>query len=302
MKHFVIALLASVASVTFFVDDAQAKRLGGGQSFGSKPSYSQPAQRSADQPNQGAPQTPAGTQAPAATGGAAAARPGMGGLLGGLVAGSLLGALFFGGAFENIGIVDILVLGLLGFLAYRFFAARRRHTAQPAAAGGVPLPPDEPTSVRPTTTSGRTGADLSRSRGHSAAVTLPQGFDAAEFLRGAETAYRRLQAAWDSGELAELREFTTDAVFGELQDQYRTRQGENNTEVQSLRSYLQGVTESEDQLEARVLFVATLAERDAASPLLVDPTEVEEVWHFVKPKRSPRPTWFLDGIQQIETI
>lgn len=304
MRHFVIALLASFVSVVFVVDDAQAKRLGGGQSFGSKPSYSQPAQRSADQPNQNAPQQPASTQAaPAAGGGATAARPGMGGLFGGLLAGSLLGALFFGGAFENIGIVDILILGLLGFLAYRFFAARRRHAAQqPAAAGGVPLPPDEPTYGRPTTRSGQPRADLSGSSVRGAAVTLPQGFDAAEFLRGAEAAYRRLQAAWDSGELADLREFTTDAVFGELQDQYRARKGENTTEVQSLRSYLQGVTETEDQLEARVLFVATLVERDATSALMVDPTEVEEVWYFVKPKRSPRPTWFLDGIQQSEAI
>lgn len=132
-------------------------------------------------------------------------------------------------------------------------------------------------------------------------MTLPAGFDAAEFLRGAEAAYRRLQAAWDSGELADLREFTTDAVFAEIQDQYRARQGENKTELQELRSYLQGVTETDDQLEARVLFSATLMERDAASPLLVEPTEVEEVWHFIKPKRSPRPTWFLDGIQQVES-
>lgn len=301
MKHFLIALLASIASFAFIADDAQAKRLGGGKSFGSKPSYSQPAQRSADQPGQSAPQQPAGVQTPAA-GGAAAARPGMGGLLGGLLAGTLLGALFMGGAFENIGILDILVLGLLGFLAYRFFAARRRHAPQPAPAGGAPLPPEEPAQVRAAAASRQARAGLSGVSAGGAAVTLPPGFDAAEFLRGAEAAYRRLQVAWDSGELADVREFTTDAVFAEIQDQYRARQGENKTEVQALRSYLQGVTEHDDQLEARVLFSATLVERDAASPLLVEPAEVEEVWHFVKPKRSPRPTWFLDGIQQVEPV
>lgn len=301
MRHLLIAMLASFASMAFVVDDAHAKRLGGGKSFGSKPSYSQPAQRSADQSNPSAPQQPAGAQAPA-SGAGAAARPGMGGLFGGLLAGTLLGALFMGGAFENIGIVDILVLGLLGFLAYRFFAARRRHAAQPAPAGGAPLPPDEPVAARPSAGTVQARMGLSGMSGSGAAVTLPPGFDAAEFLRGAEAAYRRLQAAWDSGELADLREFTTDSVFAELQDQYRARQGEHKTQVQSLRSYLQGVTEHPDRLEARVLFTATLVESDAASPLLVDPTEVEEVWHFVKPKGSARPTWYLDGIQQVESV
>jgi predicted lipid-binding transport protein (Tim44 family) len=35
-------------------------------------------------------------------------------------------------------------------------------------------------------------------------------------------------------------------------------------------------------------------ERDAK------PGQVREVWHFTRSRSSRQPTWFLDGIQQLE--
>ncbi len=59
-------------------------------------------------------------------------------MLGGLALGGLLGALFFGGAFENLNFLDIAIFALIGFLLYRLFAARARRAMSHAGGGSQP--------------------------------------------------------------------------------------------------------------------------------------------------------------------
>ena len=89
-------------------DTADAARLGGGRSFGSRPSMSQPAQAPSAMQRQSTQQRQQAAQAqqPQRKG----FLGGMGGLLGGLLAGSLIGSLLFGGGFSGGGIMDILLL------------------------------------------------------------------------------------------------------------------------------------------------------------------------------------------------
>jgi predicted lipid-binding transport protein (Tim44 family) len=49
------------------------------------------------------------------------------------------------------------------------------------------------------------------------------------------------------------------------------------------------------ELQATVLFDVIMREDNNAQP-----DQAREVWHFVKPKNSIQPTWYLDGIQQLE--
>ena len=133
-----------------------------------------------------------------------------------------------------------------------------------------------------------------------APAEVPAGFDTAGFLDGARRAYRLLQEAWDSGDLGELRGLTTDDVFAELQDQLRARQGQNRTEVLHLDARLLEARQVAGELEASVLFDAFLREVDAASSADDRGHQVKEVWHFIRPLSSRQPTWFLDGIQQLE--
>ena len=49
-------------------------------------------------------------------------------MLGGLLAGSLLGSLLFGGGFNGGGFLDIILIGGLLFLAFKFFSRRRAAT------------------------------------------------------------------------------------------------------------------------------------------------------------------------------
>jgi len=121
---------------------------------------------------------------------------------------------------------------------------------------------------------------------------LPAGFDQRAFLSGAESAYRYLQAAWDRRDLAEIRGLTTDKVFVEIQEQLRTSNDINKTDVLKLSAELIDVREAGTELEAVVLFDALISEDGGKAEA------IKEVWHFVKPINSNQTRWFLDGIQQ----
>lgn len=297
-------LLIGMSLMLGSVHEAQAKRLGGGSSFGGKPSYSQPFQHpttpnSSSQPTHSTSQQLAAGQNQAARQNWAN-RGGLMGMLGGLALGGLLGSLFFGGAFEHINVMDFLIFAGVAYLAYRLIAARTTRQNQPlgnaygrsnyqqiygkaAKTGQISATP--------------AGFDtdlLFNKESHSNAAAIPADFDQAGFLTGAERAFRHLQAAWDNRDLASIRGLTTDKVFAEIQDQLRASSSANKTEVLKLKAELLDVREVGAELEATVLFDSLMREDGGLEEA------IQEVWHFIKPKNSQQPKWFLDGIQQIE--
>ncbi|SMF94489.1 Predicted lipid-binding transport protein, Tim44 family [Methylomagnum ishizawai] len=295
--------------------DAYAKRLGGGSSFGSRPSYSQPYSRSATpstQPGYGQPgataQQPAYSPAAQRNQGirdSLAQRGGFMRMLGGLALGGLLGAMLFGGGFEGINFLDILLFAGVAFLLFKLFAARRGAAmGRPAPAQGY-YPPEPESQSQPYQRQAGAGFDtdvmstknhVGGTAGFQAAPALPADFDAAAFLNGAKAAYALMQQAWDRGDLADLRSLTTDKVFGELQDQLRARGGApNQTELLQVEAEILEVRDAGADREVAVLFDTVLREAPGAAP-----AQVREVWHFTRPRNSRQPTWFLDGIQQVE--
>jgi len=125
-----IGLFMSVAVVS----DAEAKRFGGGKSFGSNIFKNKSAKRSNSTPSKAQQKNSAQKQAFSKKGG-------MMGLLGGLLIGGALGALFFGGAFENVSFMDILIIGGIAFLLFKLLAGRRKQQVQ--TANGAPLDYEE---------------------------------------------------------------------------------------------------------------------------------------------------------------
>ena len=128
----IIATLLMGLSLTLGVmSDADAKRFGGGSSFGGRSSYSAPYQRSVTPPARPAQQQAATpTQAPNP---ALPNRSGLMGMLGGLALGGLLGSLFAGGGFHGINFLDFLIFGGIAFLLYKLFAAKKAGSAQQPA-------------------------------------------------------------------------------------------------------------------------------------------------------------------------
>lgn len=296
-------LFFTISLLLASVDEAQAKRMGGGSSFGSKPSYSAPYQRSApsaapsSQPSRSPAQQQAAAQNQAARQGLAS-RGGLMGMLGGLALGGLLGSMLFGGAFEGINFMDMLLFAGIGYILYRLFAAKAGQNQPSTANSYARSNHAEPT---PSSSSGagfNTDVMFGKNQAvnqttYSAPITIPAGFDQSNFLAGAESAFRFLQSAWDKRDLAAIRNLTTDKVFAELQDQLRASSSANKTEVLKLTAELLEVREVGNEQEAVVLFDTIMREDDG------DAAQVREVWTFTKPINSKQPKWFLDGIQQL---
>lgn len=312
---FLVSLLLSIAMLAAVSADAYAARMGGGRSFGSRPSFNTPYQRSPSPSSPGASRSGASGQ-PAGLSAAQqrnqglrdtlAQRGGMGRFLGGLALGGLLGALFMGGGFEGINFFDILIFGGIAFLLFKLLAARRQSAERVATPGGGYLGagrPEDADAVYRRQTSGagfetdilsHKGAVSSGGAGES--IPVPADFDAPAFLSGARSAYEMMQKAWDQGALTELRALTTDKVFSELQDQIHARGGvANQTDLLKIDLELLEVRDAGANREATVLFDVLMREEPGARP-----AQVREVWHFIRPHASRQPTWFLDGIQQLE--
>jgi predicted lipid-binding transport protein (Tim44 family) len=307
MKKLFIALLVAAGAMSMVVTDADAKRMGGGGSFGKQ---SQGVQRQA--PSQSSQATNAAKPAapPAAAPGAPVPKPAspwrgiLGGALLGLGLGALLSHLGIGGAFAGM-ISTILMIALLALAAmfiYRMFVRRKNgtgDTAQPAFAGAYSARNTTPEIGSRVESYGRPAAlqaDTAATSGTAPAAPwgIPADFDVPGFLRNAKTYFIRLQAAWDRGDINDIREFTTPEMFAELKMQLQERGATaNHTDVLSLDAELLGIEVVGDQYLASVKFSGLIKESENA------PAEpFAEVWNLTKPV-SGKGGWTLAGIQQL---
>ncbi len=292
----IFLLFASVSVV--LPDTAEAARMGGGRSFGSKPSMN----RTAPAPSQS--MTQSGAQQGQKQAAAQAAKPGlfggMGGLFGGLLAGTLLGSLLAGTGFSGGGFLDILLLGLLAFLAFKLFS-RFRSRQEPAAAGAGNAPMGGMSqSEYGMQRNATAGWDALRDAGQGgaqagpAAMNLPPDFDADDFLRGAKMAYTRMQASWDKRDLDDIAQFATPAILQGLRQQMAEDPNPGTTELMLVNAQLLGAENEGSEQRAQVFFDVLMRE----DPQQQTPSSVREIWHFVRPLSGG--SWKLDGIQQVE--
>jgi len=272
-------------------ETAEAARLGGGKSFGSRPSYQRSAP--APTPSPTSPQMSPGQTAPQMPG-AASGMGRWGGMLGGLVAGSLIGSLLFGGGMHGaggIGMLDIVLIGGALFLLMRFLRARRMAAETPGANGSMSF------DRGPAQGWGSSGYDpsLDTKPPEAAATSIPPGFDPDEFLKGAKAIYTRLQASWDKRDLEDIRQFTAPEVFEEIQRQAQDDPTPGKTELLLIHPKILEVREMDGQTVASVLYDVMMREGHAEMS-----RQVREIWHFSRERGNPEAFWVLEGIQQVE--
>ncbi len=292
-KWFSLAGLFIIALAVFYLmgETAEAARLGGGKSFGSRPSY----QRSAPAPSTSptSPQMSPGTTTPQ-TPGATSGMGRWGGMLGGLVAGSLIGSLLFGGGMHGAGGIGMLDIALIGgglFLLMRVLRARRM-AAEGASTGG-----SMSFDRGPSQSWGSSGYDPAAASTQAAAAqpSIPPGFDADEFLKGAKAIYTRLQSSWDKRDLDDIRQFTAPEVFEEIQRQVQEDPTPGKTELLLINPKILEVRELDGQTVASVLYDVMMREASAEMG-----RQVREIWHFSRAASKPEAFWVLEGIQQVE--
>jgi predicted lipid-binding transport protein (Tim44 family) len=318
MKKLLMAVVVTLSALMVVAPQAEAKRMGGGGSFGKQSqTYQRAAPSQSSSPTSAAKPAAAPNAAPA--GAAAAAKPSMWkGMLGGALLGLGLGALLshfgIGGAFASM-ISTILMIALFAFVAMWLYRMFRNKSAgnnggamrEPAFANSYSdnaadqysartVTPEigsriEPVAL-PSATSGSDafGAHPQTAMGNE----LPPDFDVQGFIRNAKTYFIRLQAAWDKGDIDDIREFTTPEMFAELRLQLQERGATPNvTDVVSLDGVFYGVETVGNDYIASIKFTGMIKE---AANAPVEP--FSEAWNLSKPVNG-NGGWVLAGIQQL---
>lgn len=277
MRKLLLGLLIGIFTLSFLITDASAKRFGGGKSFGMS------RQSSSFSRNQ----TTTANAAPSAAAAKPAAASGGNkwlGPLAGLAAGGLLASLFMGHGIGT-GILSWLLIGFGIFFLWRFIRSRLSHV-QPMQNAALQTSHNTRTAPVSLTTPAQTS--------HVEPTAYPNQFDETAFLRGAKTLFIRLQTAYDSNNLADIREFTAPEVFAEIQMQLQER-GEtvNQTEVINIHANLLDLSIESNRMIASVLFEGLVREEVNSSPIAIN-----EIWHFTKTNDSVGPNWLVAGIEQ----
>ena len=243
MQRFLSITLALFIGLSFSFD-AEARRFGGGKSFGAAPKHRQVQPQQRQQQKQAQPQQN-NTGKTAATSGASRWL----GPLAGIAAGGLLASMLFGDAFEGLQIMDMLLMAGLAFLVFRLLAARRRPPMQPAGMGtGVPMQREMPA-----------GNNLFGGFGSSTAsadaapvMQAPAWFNADSFLSAAREHFNQLQQHWDANELDKIAEYVTPEMLTFLQRERADRAMVTNPPISTT-----DVTDGVEELDSYT--VATLS-------------------------------------------
>ena len=335
-----IGLMCTTLWLSVAVFDPAEARIGGGRSSGSRGSHSMSAPRPAFNPPPPAPVRP---QTPPSSGLAAPGqpqpRPGMGmpppspqpsgggfwrsvggGLAGGLV-GGMIGNMLFGGSghagpggvpgggggCSSIGLFDLLIIGGLLYLGYRWLN-RRQEAYQGSDAGGRPVTiPTTWQTVEPEQPVELPGYDVQAEL--AAIERTDPTFTAAAFKEKAQDVFFKLQGAWMRQDPNLLKELTTPEMAAILEKDLQELKAKgqiNKLENISIRQVeISEAWQEKGQDYITVGFLANLLDYtvDANTNLVIagsdsQPVKFEEYWTFTRPTGSG--PWKLSAITQPE--
>ncbi|MBH1957898.1 Tim44 domain-containing protein [Polaromonas sp.] len=323
-------ILSAVFAVTLTLSGtaADAKRLGGGGSFGKQ--SSNVTQRQA--PANNATNSPT---APAAGAAAAAPKKPWGAMLGGLAAGLglawLASSLGLGGAFSQIimfALLALVVMVVIGFVMRKLkgggaSAPGATRSQPPFAFQGAgnaseattprnysPANVGNDASARPWERAATAfdssaaapaagGSMIGSGLAGSQSWGVPAGFDADGFLKACKANFVTLQDAWDRSDIQNLRSMMTDDMLEQIKTQLADRETHtggvaNKTEVVMLNAQLLGIEEMSDVYMASVEFSGMIKEDASAGA-----SPFREVWNMTKP-RSGGSGWLVAGVQALQ--
>lgn len=326
------AILSATLALTLAMAGtaADAKRLGGGSSFGKQSSNVTKREAAPGGANSAAkPATP-----PAATPAPVAPKKPWGAMLGGLAAGLglawLASSLGLGGAFGQIimfALLALVVMVVIGFIMRKLKggAASTQGSAPGQApfafqgAGNAATPKNyspenvgNDASARPwernstafdankydTAAPAAGGSMIGSALLGSQSWGVPAGFDAEGFLKASKANFVTLQDAWDRSDIQSLRAMMTDDMLEQIKTQLADRESHtggqvNKTEVVMLNAQLLGIEELSDVYMASVEFSGMIREDASAGA-----SPFREVWNMTKPRSGGG--WLVAGVQALQ--
>jgi predicted lipid-binding transport protein (Tim44 family) len=305
MKSLILALSVAVLAAGLTPAGVDAKRLGGGGFSGMQrqlPPRSTPnvaPTPAPAKPAQANPTTPPTAGAPPAP----APRRSWMGPIAGLAAGLGIAALMshFGMGAEFGNLIMMVLLGIVAFVAIRFVMSRMRGSpAQQTSPGfnGLRFAGDNAAAATGSGSGWSAAAATLPVAANAAAFArptmLPPGFDQEAFERIAKLTFIRMQAANDTADLTDLRQFTTPEMYAAIKLDLQERpQSEQRTDVIHVEAEVIDVVEEAERQVVSVRYHGTIRE-EADGPV----TAFDEVWHLVKPSAGGQ--WAIAGIQQTQ--
>lgn len=281
---------------TFFlmfamVSEADAKRFGGGgfgKSYKTSPFASKKA-TPAKKDQQQAGQKKSGM---------------MGGLMGGLLAGGLFAALFGSGAFEDIQIMDMVIMAALAFLAFKLFkgfmsgGARSRQQPSVAGLGGnqthqrqsFEMPRDAGNETQ--SAQAATSSETEEFNQDDIPFNLPEGFDQQGFIEGALSHYRTVQESWNKGELETIEEYVSPELYAALSQQRNKLMIPPQTEVIDLNAEIVRADQAGDSAEISILFRGVCKDELEKSQ-----DGIFDIWHLQRDLNTENADWVIVGIE-----
>ncbi|MCL9783088.1 TIM44-like domain-containing protein [Vibrio sp. S4M6] len=291
MKRF-LSLVAILMVTVVTAQVAEAKKFGGGRSFG-KSFKTAPAPKQQNMNTNSIGKNQAGKAQGSSKKGL------MGGILGGLLAGGLLAAMF-GGAFDGIQFMDILILGVIAFIIFKLVRGMlgakqgsiNQHRQQPAY-GGAHEPKTEPVNERNFEQAG--GGNTSTGQFGSVndvPHNFPPGFDQVSFVDGAREHYRILQGAWNFNQLDKIEEYVSASLFADLKEERAKLQGEQHTDVMYVDAEI--VRAEFDAQKAQISLQFSGRYKDPVENVEED---IKDLWHLERDLTTPNAPWLIVGIQ-----
>jgi predicted lipid-binding transport protein (Tim44 family) len=341
MKVSSKSLVAGVGLVCTFlwlavaaVNPADA-RIGGGRSSGSRGSHSMSAPRPAFNPPASRPYsspspgyTTPGQQPrpvpnmpspnPSSSGWGSFGRGLAGGLVGGMIGNMLFGgsghagagmpAGAGGGGCSSVGLFDLLIIGGLLYLGYRWLSRRQEaYQSSNAGANPVTIPTTWQTAAPEAEPLPLPGADVKTEL--DAIMRSDPSFNEAAFKETAQDMFFKLQGAWMRQEPSLLKDMAAPELAAALQKDVETLKAKGQiNKLENIAVRQVAVSEAwqeQGQDFITVGFLANLLDYtvDANTNLVVagsdtQPVKFEEYWTFTRPT-GPGP-WKLSAITQPE--
>ncbi len=280
--RWLLPLFTVFLMVGLTMPDAEARRMGGGKSFGSAPMHkSQPAQRQQAPQQQAAPRNQ--QQNPAASSGASRWL----GPLAGIAAGGLLASMLFGDGFQGLQLFDILIFGLIAFVLFKLFSSRRNAGAmqrQPHPAGGPSEFPQQQNWPQ--------SGPVAEPAAQPITMQAPAWFDADSFLKGAEEHFYTLQRHWRDGDTAGMAEYLDPTLLQQMLAARAEAPPSSNGFVEQLEVRLEGIEQRDGRTIATVGF--TGLDREFPQD---EGERFDESWRLERADGDNQP-WLICGIRQ----
>lgn len=300
----IVMLAVSAGAMLSVSFDAEARRFGGGKSFG-RQSSNVTQQRQAVTPPAASTTNRAAAPAAGAAAAGTAAKSGasrwlgpIAGIAAGLGIAALLSHLGLSGAFlemmSSLILIGLLVFGVM-YIVRRLRGGAARPAMQQAGRGAMHRHGEQAQNTfrqaGVATPSGAAATANAPAAPIDESWFVPGDFDTAAFLGTAKARFIEIQAVWDSGDLDKLREYMTDDLISEVKPEILARNEGNVTEVVLLNAELLGIEAVSGGHLASVRYSGMLREAKDTEAF-----RFEEVWNLYKAENAG---WLLAGIQQI---